>query len=173
MWGYFTRLFFRWRGFRPGPEEPPRLILTEPSVVALRRCLDPEIKRGNEGIVYLLGQCDGTTALVVSVVRPEARTTPGSFSVSSTAMAEIVRKAVGVGLQVVGQAHTHPRLAYHSDGDDKGARIAYPGYVSVVFPNYGRDLPAWDGAVAYSFRLGDGFVAIETGRITLVPGRIS
>ena len=173
MWEFITRLFPSKQVFRPGPVEPPRLILTEPSMVALQSCMEPEIKQGKEGIVYLLGQSDGATTLIVSVIRPRARTTRGSFSVSSAAMAQTVRTTVGFGLQVVGQAHTHPGEAYHSEGDEKGARIAYSGYVSVVFPDYGRHLPALDGAAAYSFRPCNGFVPIEPDRITIVPGRIS
>ena len=168
-----SRLFRRQPVFQPGPVELPRLILTKPSVVALQSCLDSEIKQGKEGIAYLLGQSDGTTTLVVSVIRPQAQTTRDSFSVSSPAMAQVVRTTISCGLQVVGQAHTHPCEAYHSEGDEKGARIAYCGYVSVVFPNYGRHLPALDGAASYSFQSCSGFVPIEPDRITVVPGRIS
>ena len=173
MWKLIPRLFRRQPVFRPGPVELPRLILTEPSVLALQSCMDLEIKEGKEGIAYLLGQSDGTTTLVVSVIRPRSQTTQDSFSVSSPAMAQAVRTTVSFGLQVVGQAHTHPGEAYHSEGDENGARIAYSGYVSVVFPNYGRHLPALDGAAAYSFQPCSGFVPIEPDRITVVPGRIS
>ena len=166
------RLFARKQVFRPGPPELPRLILTEPSVTALRYCMEPEIRQGKEGIAYLLGQTDGTTTLIVSVIRPRARNMRGSFSVNSLAMAQIVRTAVGLGLQVAGQAHTHPGKAYHSQGDEKGARIAYSGYVSVVLPDYGMHLPALDGAAAFLFRTSSGFLPIAPDRITIVPGRI-
>ena len=170
MWKFATRLFPRKQAFRIERLEEPRLILTEPSVLGLRSCMEPEIRRGNEGIAYLLGQSDGTTTLIVSVIRPEAQTTSGSFFVSSLAMAPTVRAAARLGLQVAGQAHTHPGNAYHSDGDEKGARIAYSGYVSVVLPNYGRNLPRLDGAVAFLFRSGSGFMPIDPKRITVVPG---
>ena len=65
---------------------------------------------------------------------------------------KVVRAAVDRGLQVVGQVHTHPGDAYHSDGDNAGARIAFTGYVSIVLPDYGRDLPALTRAAAYSSR---------------------
>ena len=145
MWELIRRWFSRKQSFRPGPAEPPRLILTEPSVRALRSCMEPEIKQGKEGIVYLLGQSDGTTTLIVSAIRPQAQTTRGSFFVSSLAMAQTVRAAVGFGLQVAGQVHTHPGEAYHSEGDEKGAHIAYDGYVSLVLPDYGRHLPRVGG----------------------------
>ena len=135
--------------------------------------MEPEIKQGQEGIAYMLGQSDGTTTLIVSIVRPQAQTTWGSFEVSSSAMAQIVRKSVSLGLHVAGQAHTHPGEAYHSKGDEEGARIAYEGYVSIVLPNYGRLLPELDGMAAYMFRTNNNFVPIDPDRITIVLGEIS
>lgn len=167
------RLFARKPAFRPGPPAPPRLILTEPCVAALQSCMEPEIRKGHEGIAYLLGQSDGTTTLIAAAIRPQARTTRGSFAVASPAMAQIVRSAVSLCLQVVGQVHTHPGKAYHSEGDEEGARIAYSGYVSIVLPDYGRRLPALDGAATYMFRAGSNFVSIDPDRIIIVPGQIS
>jgi proteasome lid subunit RPN8/RPN11 len=88
-------------------------------------------------------------------------------------MAKVVRAAVDRGLQVVGQVHTHPDDAYHSAGDEDGARIAYTGYVSVVLPDYGRHLPALTRAAAYFFQAGKGFVPIDAGAITIVPGMVA
>ncbi len=88
-------------------------------------------------------------------------------------MAHVVRTAVGAGLQVVGQVHTHPGRAYHSDGDVQGARIIYGGFVSVVLPDYGRRLPAFEGAAAYMFRSGTGFVELTAEHIGIIPGRLS
>ena len=172
MWKFILRLLQPKQTFRIGPSEPPRMILTEPAVTALQACLEPDIKQGNEGIAYLLGQSDGTTTLVVSVIRPQAVTTRGSFSVSPLAMALVMRTAVGYGLHTVGQAHTHPGQAYHSEGDNEGARIAYNGYVSVVFPDYGRHLPALDGAAAFMFQNNTEFVAVGADRIVIVPGQV-
>ncbi|MCZ6772974.1 MAG: hypothetical protein O7G83_13495 [Proteobacteria bacterium] len=132
-----------------------------------------EIRRGHEGVAYLFGLSGGTTALAVAAIRPRAQTTRGSFSVGAPAMAHVVRVAVGAGLQVVGQVHTHPGRAYHSDGDVQGARIVYDGFVSVVLPDFGRRLPALDGAAAYMFRSGTGFVELSVAQITIIPGRLS
>lgn len=173
MWEKITKLLGYRKNFKLGPPQPPRLILTEPSLMALKSCLEPEIKQGKEGIVYMLGQSDGTTTLVVSIIRPQAQTTWGSFEVSSLAMAEVVRKSVSFGLHVVGQAHTHPLNAYHSKGDEKGARIAYKGYVSIVFPNYGRLLPKLDGIAAYMLDHKSNFAPIDRDLITIASGKIS
>jgi proteasome lid subunit RPN8/RPN11 len=131
----------------------------------------PEIAMGCEGIAYLLGQTDGATTLVVGTIRPESRTTPGSFSVSSVAMARIVRRANDLGLQVVGQVHSHPGQACHSAGDDEGARISYDGYVSIVVPDYGRRLPSLAGAAVYFYRQG-AFSKLAVEAVKEIPARL-
>lgn len=158
--------------YQPGPKQPPRIILTEASIHALQDCLEPEIQKQYEGIAYLLGHSDGSTTLAVSALRPEARTTSGSFDVSLQAMAKVVRAAANLGLQVVGQVHTHPGRAYHSNGDKTGARIAYSGYASIVLPDYGRHLPSLDGAAFYIYRASRGFVVLDPSCITIAPMRV-
>lgn len=168
-----ARMFRRRPSYRPGPPPPPRVVLTEPCIAALSECMEPEIRRGHEGVAYVLGQTDGTVTLAVAAVRPQASTTRGSFSVTAAAMAQVVRAATRTGLQVVGQVHTHPGKAYHSDGDVEGARIVYGGFVSIVLPDYGRRLPALDGAAVYMFRGEGGFTEIAPGRVGTIPGRMS
>lgn len=172
MWKKITGFFSRRPAYKPGPPPPPHLVMTEPCAAALAACMEPEIRQGHEGVAYLLGQSDGTTTVAVAAVRPQARTTRGSFAVASPAVANIVRIAMKAGLQLVGQVHTHPGQAYHSDGDIEGARIAYSGYVSLVLPDYGRHLPAFDGAAAYMYR-DKKFIPLDPPHITVVRGRLS
>ena len=87
-------------------------------------------------------------------------------------MARVVRTAIDCGLQVVGQVHTHPGKAFHSAGDDDGARIAYTGFISIVIPDYGRNLPELTRAATYVFIAGKGFVEIHHPAITVVGGSI-
>jgi proteasome lid subunit RPN8/RPN11 len=172
MLGRLKRLFAKRPRYKPGPPPPPRLVISQTCIDALAACLAPEIRSGHEGIVYLLGQTDGTTTVVLAAIRPEARVTRGSFMVGAPAMAKVVRAAVDLGLQVVGQVHTHPGDAYHSGGDDDGARIAFTGYASIVLPDYGRHLPSLKKAATFFYRAGNGFVALDDSCVAIVPGRV-
>jgi proteasome lid subunit RPN8/RPN11 len=157
--------------YRPINRAPAcRLVMTEASVSAIRDCLASEIAKGHEGISYLFGLTNGATTIVVGATRPDARTTAGSFNVTSVAMARVVRAATDAGLQIIGQIHTHPGKAYHSDGDNAGARIAYDGYVSIVVPEYGRRLPSLGGAAIYFYR-GGAFSAMSARAVRIITGR--
>lgn len=149
---------------------PPKLLITEACWDAVRGGLDPEIQKGHEGIIYLLGRTDGTVTLAVSVFRPRSVTTAGSFHVEPRAMAACVHAAGQFEMQIVAQLHTHPGQAYHSDGDVEGARIRYPGYASIVLPDYGRGLPRLDGAAAYLWSGERGWLELGESDIIIIPG---
>jgi hypothetical protein len=85
-------------------------------------------------------------------------------------MARVVRKAADLGLSVVGQTHTHPGEAYHSGGDVEGAKIAYSGFCSLVFPDFGQLLPSFTGAAVYIFQAPYGFREIQPDSIHIVEG---
>jgi proteasome lid subunit RPN8/RPN11 len=87
-------------------------------------------------------------------------------------MARGVRAATNLGLQVVAQVHTHPSIAYHSDGDVEGARIRYPGYGSIVLPDYGRSLPRLDDAAVYFFDMANTWVQLEPKEVIVIPERV-
>lgn len=149
----------------------PKLLISAECIEGLRDCLSPALLKGHEGIAYLLGRTDGNVTLAVSVFRPEAQTTPGSFFVDPRAMARCVRTAANLKLQVVAQVHTHPGAAYHSDGDVEGARIRYAGYASIVLPDYGRWLPKLKGAAIFIMAQNDEWVELAAEEIVIIPGR--
>lgn len=158
--------------YRPGPPPESRIILTDTCLAALQQCMEPEIRQKHEGVCYLVGLSDGHSTVAIAAYRPPAHTTRGSFSVTSPAVAGVVRAAVDRGLQLVGQVHTHPGMAFHSEGDDEGARFAYSGYASIVIPNYGERLPSLDGAAAFMYRQGV-FAPLDSANIIIVPGRLA
>lgn len=145
------------------------VIISEAVLTAIARELRPDTTQHHEGIVYLLGRTNGSVTVVIAASRPEATNTRGSFNVTAVAMARTVRAAADIGLQVVGQLHTHPGQAFHSDGDVAGARIRYPGYVSIVVPNYGTGLPGLRGSAFYFCRADRRFTELGVGDVLTVP----
>lgn len=141
--------------------QPARLLVTANALDDLAAALAKSQQQRHEGVAYLLGRTDGAITLAIAVFAPEARTTAGSFHVSPRAMVACMQAAAQFELQVVAQVHTHPGQAFHSDGDVEGAKIRYPGYVSLVLPEFGRHLPSLAGAAAYQWQKPHGWVALS------------
>lgn len=167
---------FKWlRSFRkqesetPPPAQPRHIALTSACVKAIEKCLKENIRRRHEGICYLYGVIGEEVSLAVSAIKPEAETTFGSFFVSAKSMARVVREGANNRLQVVGQVHTHPRQAFHSEGDDEGAHIAYYGYISIVLPHYGEGLLSFNGAAFFIYVKGRGFIEVPASQVIIVP----
>lgn len=150
--------------------QPPKLIMTQACVDALKIALEPSQRQRHEGIAYVLGRSDGFVTLGTTVFMPRARTTGGSFYVEPGAMAACMQAAALHELQVVAQVHTHPGEAYHSDGDVEGAKIRYPGYASVVLPKYGSTLPSLAGAAAFLWRNDAGWIELSNDDVIIIPG---
>jgi proteasome lid subunit RPN8/RPN11 len=175
MLSWVLRLFYpRGPAYRPvPPPQPRRVVMASSCVSALRPSLRAEIERGHEGIVYLLGQTDGAISVALSVYRPTANTTRGSFHVDAAAMQQVVEAANAHGLQVVGQLHTHPGEAFHSEGDIAGALIRFGGFVSIVLPDFGRHLPDLKGAALYMFSGAERrWVELEPADLSILPERL-
>lgn len=157
-----------------GTSSPPRvpedfhITISRLCLDEIQACIRTDLIRRHEGVCYLLGRIDGSTTRVDAAVRPDAVTTPGSFHVDSLAMAAVMRLAARRHLQVVGQLHTHPGAAYHSEGDERGARIRYKGYVSIVLPDYGRHLPELRGTAIFVYQPSAGFLSVPIQRVLVL-----
>lgn len=149
--------------------KPRRIVLTASCIRAIEYCLKEYTKKRHEGICYLYGVTGEEIVLAVSAIKPEAQTTYGSFFVSTKSMARVVRAGANSGLQVVGQVHTHPQQAFHSPGDNEGALTAYDGYVSIVLPDYGKELPSFKGAAFFLYVKGQGFIEVPISKVKIVP----
>ena len=145
-----------------------KIIITKGCLSAIRQCLAKDIARRHEGVAYLIGQVTEDRTIAVAAICPKDRTTYGSFSVTSKDMAHVIRTANKLSLQVVGQVHSHPRDAFHSDGDEDGANIAYKGYVSIVLPQYGKKLPSLDAAAFFLFNEKGNFIVSANFRVEIL-----
>ena len=148
------RNLFRRRNTLPAaPAQVYTVALTRQCLREVMQGMESATQRSHEGIAYIIGLTTGTTTIAASARFPNAATTRGSFDVGSEEIAKIVSEVTKSNLQVVGQIHTHPVDAFHSQGDLKGMRIKHPGYFSMVLPKYGSLLPSlksthtlmWDG----------------------------
>jgi len=163
------------RWFRRAPvartDSPhPKVLITSECVEALIRALRPSFERRHEGVAYLLGRTDGIVTLCITAFVPVARTTSGSFHVDARAMAAWMQTAGMYELQIVAQVHTHPGQAWHTDGDVEGARIRYPGFASIVIPDYGARLPMLDGAAVYLWSVAEGWRTLDLSDLIIIPG---
>jgi hypothetical protein len=151
---------------------PAIVVMTDSCQRAIVACLDDSTMRKHEGVCLLLGTTDGTAAVCLLAVRPQAETTYGSFHIPAREMARVVDIATDLRLQIIGQVHTHPKGAFHSDGDEDGANIRYAGFVSIVVPNYGASLPDFAGSAVYVFSAAGEWEHLQVNAIHIVPDLI-
>jgi proteasome lid subunit RPN8/RPN11 len=175
MFKFLSKLPFRKSARRPATRIAPRLRLaiTAQCLRELEVCLSPARQKRHEGVAYLFGLTANGTTLAVTAFRPQAETTPGSFRVSAAAMAKAVRAAADSHLAVVAQVHTHPKIAYHSQGDIDGANIRYPGFASLVIPIYGDALPSLDRTDILIYAGENGWNPIIVGDVAIVTEHTS
>lgn len=95
----------------------------------------------HEGVVYWAGTTvpalDAT--VVLSCLVPSAETGPGRFDVSEAGYARVIDAVHEHDFQLLARVHSHPGpWTGHSDKDDE-ANLVYPGFYSLVVPNYAVD----------------------------------
>ncbi len=148
--------------------EAPRLLIARSCYDGLLASLAPAVRRHHEGVALLLGCGEGAVKVALHCVRPVATTSAGSFEISAAEMARVIALAMRLDLEIVAQVHTHPCQAFHSAGDEEGARIRYDGYLSLVIPNYGGDLPDLAGSALYAYSATFGWEPVPLDAIQIV-----
>lgn len=121
-------------------KKPPIVYITNELAQNTAKLLDSFAQlRPSEGVVYWFGIEEENTAVVTTLIVPDADTTDGSLSTSSKANADVMRSVVGTRLVYLGQAHSHPGShVRHSCYDDNHTFAAFDGAISVVVPWFGR-----------------------------------
>lgn len=134
----------RGAGNSEGRWVPPRLIISEDVCRETRyglRSHSPPHK-DHEGVVYWAGwaSTDDSLKVVLSVIVPDATTTPGSYDVSPVANAAVISAVHELDIELIATVHTHPgTLTSHSKLDSEAAQLPHEGYYSIVVPNYAED----------------------------------
>jgi hypothetical protein len=145
----------RFRRARPGgptPAEPaplsgplagvdryavaPRVL--EQTLQAVREAGDG----GDELFLAWGAELDGATARFTAAIAPAQRClhTPEGLLVviDDEALFELNQRFNEAGVILCGQAHAHPRRAYHSRADNELAIAPFPGSISLVVPDFAR-----------------------------------
>ena len=98
---------------------------------------------GHEGIALWAGYQAGSATVFTTVIVPRAEHSFGSVFVSAEALGEASRQARSQGVSILAQVHSHPGFdTRHSDGDDELILLPFEGMLSLVAPNFGRNLRA-------------------------------
>jgi hypothetical protein len=117
----------------------PVLAITDSVIRASEQYLRAGRWRPTEKVVYWAGVKRPDVCTALTVIRPDARLTRGSFRTTPEANAEVIAFLSDRGLALVGQVHTHPGdWVDHSGGDDEDAFMPTENYISVVVPVYCR-----------------------------------
>lgn len=94
----------------------------------------------SEGVVYWFGFEAEDSAIVTTLVVPNADTSFGCIRTSPQANAQALSAIVGTPLILLGQAHSHPGGGVrHSVTDDKETFARFDGAISVVVPHFGKE----------------------------------
>jgi len=124
--------------------EPPGLLVTEEVCRgdAARSSQPLSLTRRPRGVVYWAGQSlpDESTRVALTVIVPEATTSPGSYDISPVANAAVIDAIHDHDLELVATVHSHPgERTSHSELDSEAAQLPHEGYFSIVVPNYAVD----------------------------------
>jgi hypothetical protein len=93
----------------------------------------------SEGVVYWFGIEQQQSAVVTTLIVPNADTTYGSVWTSALANSDAIRVTIGTALVYLGQAHSHPGSSVsHSLVDDSDTFALCEGILSIVVPWFGR-----------------------------------
>lgn len=117
----------------------PVLAITEAVIRASEQYLRAGLWRPTERVIYWAGVKRPDVCTALTVIRPDARLTRGSFRTTAEANAEVIAFLSDRGLALVGQVHTHPAdWVDHSGGDDEDVFMPTENYISIVVPSYCR-----------------------------------
>jgi hypothetical protein len=127
-------------------------------------------EQGYERLVLLAGMKAGATFTVTQTVYPKQYLTRGSkglsFYVEGEELERIGDWLFEQKLSLIGQIHSHPSEAYHSEADDEMAIITKYGGISIVVPDFGNSDHMFQGSAFYRLMPQMGWTALSLEEIT-------
>jgi hypothetical protein len=95
---------------------------------------------GSEGLVFWGGVVTAGCIQVTGVYVPAHEPQGGHVKVTADEGRWLLRRLKERDEKLVAQFHSHEGSAKHSFGDDERAASAHEGFISLVAPNFGRDV---------------------------------
>jgi proteasome lid subunit RPN8/RPN11 len=90
-----------------------------------------------EAVCFWLGRPRGGLTVVEEIWIPRFVATAVSYDISPSEMLRVKAHLDQSGLSLIAQAHSHHGSAFHSSTDDMNAASPWPGFMSIVVPNFG------------------------------------
>lgn len=115
----------------------PPVLLPRSIVETTDKYLSISREEGVEVVVYWSGKKEASGLVVRKVWFPAQTSSPRSFAVGQDALFELNFGLYRLGHELVGQVHTHPSIAFHSETDDENAVSLQSGAISAVVPSFG------------------------------------
>jgi hypothetical protein len=126
----------------------------------------------SEGFALWAGVLEDTTFYVRETIIPRQTahsTSEGVYvTVDQAEMRRIGRWLYDNGLRLVAQLHSHPGAAYHSDTDDALPIVATVGALSLVIPNFAREVFDLKRCATYRFLPNGGWTIVSTTEASLI-----
>lgn len=93
--------------------------------------------RGREECQILWLSSWAKPEVIAKIVHPEHAAHRGGFVLDDRWLNKFWMELGDMNMGIRFQVHTHPREAFHSPTDDEFPIIHKPGFLSLVFPNFG------------------------------------
>lgn len=93
-----------------------------------------------ECIVLWLGRRSADTISIDAVYRPHHTAKVDMFHIPPAGMTALQAELKRRRAMVAAQVHSHPAAAFHSAADDRWAIVRHEGALSLVVPNFARDV---------------------------------
>lgn len=127
-------------------------------------------QQGFERLALFAGEKKGVEFWVKSLLYPKQQLLRGpdgvSFHVDGDELERIGEWLYQKSYSIVGQIHSHPAEAYHSEADDELAVITTFGGLSIVVPDYGCSDQAFEHSAFYRLLPGTGWTELSSKQIS-------
>ena len=118
----------------------------------------------SEGLVFWGGCVSGAVTQITGLYVLGHEPQGGRVEVAAQESRWLVRQLRLRDEKLIAQVHSHPRAAFHSDGDDRLAASYHSGFLSIVVPYFGSDVESIDDCAVFEFN-GTQFVQLSPGEV--------